>query len=302
MVAHAQALLGELTAVLEGVTANTGQCWLLHLQAELIIHELQQLPPAAQASLGERGALVALHETLRAASAFCGEFKGRHVLRRMLTHRSDGVRFDELRRRFVEVAREAGLALPLDEAAWREAQEGDVRAWDAMLAVIETTTDIPVDLFGAVEDLPDQVAETSAIAANLRQLQSKQKNNAGTPASSGGATFLHDMLAQQAAWEINPREVKLDLAEDEFGNLRCVSLGEGAFGEVLRGRSLATLGVVFFIEFATTDTSRNIIRRLPRSGSGCEDDQVPAAIRPHRVSQGSQCDEQASPPKHRFAL
>jgi hypothetical protein len=31
LVSHAQALLGELTTVLEGVTANTGQCWLLHL-------------------------------------------------------------------------------------------------------------------------------------------------------------------------------------------------------------------------------------------------------------------------------
>ena len=62
--AHAQALLGELTAALEGVASNSGQCWLLHLLAELIIHELQQLPLVAQASLGERGVLVSLHETL----------------------------------------------------------------------------------------------------------------------------------------------------------------------------------------------------------------------------------------------
>jgi hypothetical protein len=220
LVSHAHALLGELTAVLEGVTANTRQCWLLHLQAEFIIHELQQLPPAAQASLGERGALVALHETLRAATAFCGEFKGRHVLRRMRTHKGDAMRFDELSCRFGEVAREAGLALPLDEAAWREAQESDIRAWDAMLAAVETG-DVSTADFGSVDGLTDQLAETSAIVVNLRQLQSKQKNNiAVAPASSGGAPFLHDMLAQQEAWEVNPREVKFDQIEDEFGDMR----------------------------------------------------------------------------------
>jgi hypothetical protein len=239
--AHAHALLGELTAVLEGVTANTGQCWLLHLQAESIIHELQQLPSAAQGSLGERGVLVALHETLRAA-AFCGEFKGRHVLQRMLTYMGDTVRFDELRRRFGEVAREAGLALPLDEAAWREAQGCDIRAWDAMLAAVETGDVSPAD-FGSVDGLADQLAEMCAIVANLRQLQSKQKNNiAVAPASSGGATFLHDMLAQQESWEINPREVKFHQVEDEFGDMRRVSLGEGAFGEVLRGLLVVCFG------------------------------------------------------------
>jgi hypothetical protein len=222
----------KLANVLEGVTANTGQCWLLHLQAELIIHELQQLPPAAQASLGERGALVALHETLRAATAFCGEFKGHHVLQRMLTYKSDVARFDELCHRFGEVAREAGLALPLDEAAWREAQEGDIGACSAMLLAIETGNTATTD-FGSIDDLPNQLAETSAIVGNLRQLQSKQKNHAA--ATGGSDAFLHDMLAQQESWEINPREVKFDQMEDEFGDMRRVSLGEGAFGEVLRG-------------------------------------------------------------------
>jgi hypothetical protein len=111
-----------------------------------------------------------------------------------------------------------------------------------MLAAIETG-DESVAGFGSVVNLADQLAETRAIVANLRQLQSKQKNNTAAPASSGGAAFLHDMLAQQEAWEINPREVKFDHVEDEFGDMRRVSLGEGAFGEVLRGRSLGSLGV-----------------------------------------------------------
>jgi hypothetical protein len=280
LVAHAQVLLGELTAALEGVTGNTGQCWLLHLQVELIIHELQQQPPAALTSLGERGVLVALHETLRAATAFCGEFKGRHVLRRMLSHKSDVVRFDELSHRFGEVAREAGLSLPLDEAAWREAQEGDIQAWDAMLAAIESTTDISVDLFGCVEDLADQLAETSTIVENLRQLQSKQKNSTVAPASSsgggGGAPFLHDMLTQQESWEINPREVKFDQVEDEFGDMRRVSLGEGAFGEVLRGWSFFWLLLLF-------NNSRCffVARHVSEPTGGRKDGQVPAAVGPH---------------------
>jgi hypothetical protein len=128
----------------------------------------------------------------------------------------------------------------------REAQEGDIRAWDAMLAAVETG-DVSTTDFGSVVDLTDQLAETSAIVANLRQLQSKQKSNtAVAPASSGGAAFLHDMLAQQEAWEINPREVKFDQVEDEFGDMRRVSLGEGAFGEVLRGWALVSL-VIFLL-------------------------------------------------------
>ena len=233
--AHAQALLGELTAELDGVTNNSGQCWLLHLHAESIIHELQQLPLATQAVFGERGVLVSLHETLRATTAFCGEFKGRHVLQRMLTHKGDAARFDELSCRFSEVCREAGVLPPLDETAWREAQENDMRVWGAMLAAMETNKNLAAD-FENLEALADQVAETSAIVENLRQLQSKQKNNTA-PASNSGA-FLQDMLAQQEAWEINPREVKFFHAEDEFGDMRRVSLGEGAFGEVLRGRFL----------------------------------------------------------------
>ncbi len=230
---HAQTLLGELTAVLDGVTSNSGQCWLLHLLAELVIHELQQLPLAAQASLGERGVLVSLHETLRAATAFCGEFKGRHVLQRILTHRGDVVRFDELYIRLHDVARAAGILLPLDEAAWREAQETDTRAWAAMVAAMETTDGVSAGVFGDVDALADQLAETRAIVENLRRLQTKQKNDTALVAGA----FVRDMLAQQETWEINPREVKLDQVEDEFGNMRCVSLGEGAFGEVLRGQS-----------------------------------------------------------------
>jgi hypothetical protein len=232
LVAHAEALLGELTVALEGITSNTGQCEIMMLQAELVAHELQQLSPATQASLGERGVLVALHETLRAATAFCGEFKGRHVLRRMLTHKGDVARFDELCRRLSEVAHEAGILLPVDEVAWRTAQENDRDASHAMLVAMETATGVPVDVFGGVEDLAGQLAETRAIVATLRQLPN------AAPASNGGAPFLHDMLAQQEAWEINPREVKFDQVEDEFGDMRRVSLGEGTFGEVLRGRLL----------------------------------------------------------------
>jgi hypothetical protein len=239
--AHAQALLGELTAALEGVTSNSGQCWLLHLLVELIIHELQQLPLVAQASLGERGVLVSLHETLRAAAAFCGEFKGRHVLQRILTRTGDVVKLDELCHRFRDVARAAGISLPLDETAWREAQETDTRTWDAMLAAVETTGGVSTGIFGGVDDLADQLAETRVLVENLRRLQTKQKNDAA-PTSDGA--ILRDMLTHQESWEINPREVKLDHAEDEFGNMRCVSLGEGAFGEVLRGRSFVGVFVL----------------------------------------------------------
>ncbi len=232
LLVHAQALLGELTAALEGITGNTAQCWLLHLLAELVIHELLQLPLAAQASLGERGVLVSLHETLRAATAFCGEFKGRHVLQRMLTYQGDAVRFDDFNRRLGEVARAAGVSLPLDEAAWREAQGTDSRTWDAMISGVETTNGFSIGVFGDVDALVDQLAEMGAIVENLRRLQTKQKND--TAPTIGGA-FLHDMLAQQESWEINPREVTFDQVEDEYGDLRRVSLGEGAFGEVLRG-------------------------------------------------------------------
>jgi hypothetical protein len=166
----------------------------------------------------------------------------------MLTYKGDATRFNELCHRFGEVAREAGLALPLDEAAWREAQEGDIRAWQTMLTAVETG-DVSAADFNSVDGLTDQLAETSTIVANLRQLQSKQKNNAGTPASSDGAPFLHDMLAQQKSWEINPREVKFEQVEDEFGDMRRVSLGEGAFGEVLRGRSLVSWFFVFGFGF-----------------------------------------------------
>jgi hypothetical protein len=134
----------------------------------------------------------------------------------------------------------AGFSLPLDAAAWREAQEGDIRASEAMLLSIETGEASTAD-FSSVDALADQVAETNAIVANLRQLQSKLKNSASsTSASSGGAPFLRDMLVQQKSWEIKPREVKFDQFEDEFGDMRRVSLGEGAFGEVLRGRSLVS--------------------------------------------------------------
>jgi hypothetical protein len=53
--------------------------------------------------------------------------------------------------------------------------------------------------------------------------------------SSGGAPFLHDMLAQQESWEINSREVKFEQMEDEFGDMCRMLLGEGVFGEVFRG-------------------------------------------------------------------
>ena len=243
LLVHAQALLGELTAALEGITGNTAQCWLLHMQVELVIHELLQLPLAAQALLGERGVLVSLHETLRAVSAFCGEFKGRHVLQRMLTYRGDAVRFDDFNRRLGEVARAAGFAPPLDEAAWREAQQSDIQTWDAMLLAVETSNTSTVN-FGDFDALADQLAETCSIVENLRHIQSKQKNDTA-PAGGSSGSFLQHVLAQQESWEINPREVKLDQVEDEFGNLRCVSLGEGAFGEVMRGRSF--VGILFFL-------------------------------------------------------
>jgi hypothetical protein len=109
-----------------------------------------------------------------------------------------------------------------------------------MLAAIETANSSAAE-FGSVVNLADQLAETSAIVENLRLLQSKQKNSTVALATSGGAPFLHDMLTQQESWEINPREVKFDQVEDEFGDMRRVSLGEGAFGEVLRGWSFLLL-------------------------------------------------------------
>jgi hypothetical protein len=102
-----ECLLRSLVSALDGVTAYTHQCEVLCARATFIIDELQRLPATEQKEVGERGVLVLLHETLRAAAAFCSQFKGRHVLRRILTYRGDAERFDEFNRRLGEVARVA---------------------------------------------------------------------------------------------------------------------------------------------------------------------------------------------------
>jgi hypothetical protein len=280
------ALIGELFHAIETVKGNKEQCKALGMRAKrvtegfsgfvclpifhqfrsIMLSELQRLPRITQQSLADRGVFVQLHEMLRSAAEFCGEFSGRNVLRRMLTYRADAERFDDFNRRLSEVVQDAELTLTLDQRAWRDAQEADNKTvqllpsdlvrichsvglqWDAMLTAMESgfsgvnagvrNVSASVDaMFGKVDNVADQLAETKALVENLLKLQSLNKNGEAPVAAASGA-FLHDMLAMQNTWEINPREIKFDQKEDEFGMLRPVSLGEGAFGEVHRGRSL----------------------------------------------------------------
>jgi hypothetical protein len=252
----ARALLDELTAAQSGIIVNTAQCELLYSQAVRVVDELRRLPPPTQDFFAQQGTFALLHETLRAATAFCGEFEGRHVLRHVLTYKRDAGRFDELMRRFADVIQAAGFASTVDEHVWCAAQEADNVAWETKLDDIETwlTSNVgshldsvasPIQrLFGLVDSTPQQQEETAALLESLRQLQSIQKNKTAALARSGDSiACLLDGLDFQEVWEINPFEVKFDQKKDEFGDIRRVSLGEGAFGEVLRGWFLVSVRI-----------------------------------------------------------
>jgi hypothetical protein len=174
---------------------------------------------------------------LRAAAAFCGEFRGRKALRRLLTYKADAARFDELNRRLCEVYRETGLAIDLDDAAWRAAQAADNADWGDKLEKIEAcfvdghsiperVTMTVEQIFGHVDRAPEQLVDTASFVESLLQMRLQSKD---------GGVCQREQADMRAIWEINPLEITFDQRKDEFGEMRRVSLGEGAFGEVLRG-------------------------------------------------------------------
>jgi hypothetical protein len=83
-------------------------------------------------------------------------------------------------------------------------------------------------LLGGQGCLQQQVSEVVKLLESMKAAQ-------GSKQAAGPAKTAYEMVTLARAWELNPKEVKFDKAEDARGDVTKVELGSGGFGRVHRG-------------------------------------------------------------------